>query len=1602
MYVSFYLFVCVCVCVCVFQRHFSLSLALNLSLSHTLPPPSLPPPPPPTAIVKIKQAVTNLYTYIREVGVRENDRFVVRLLDAYCDVLLVHSNPKICLNSLRCLSQMVDVIAVVPDVHFHNVVDKLAERLGDRQQTVRDHALDVILKLMGSADPASVFDRLRSATRARNAHVREHYLICYVGAVETYGPSALSPGALLPDVVRLVSDKHANVREAAIQCIECMYHHVGQPLIDSLRTQFDIPARLIAPIIERCTSMEVVPEAERVPFELSTFAQLAAKRRRSVSRKSTRRSGASYASGSKTPRARGSRSIGSRSGSHTPTSASGSHTPRSTSSTRSGRSRSRRNLRKAKSKPVSRTISKPGSRGGSRPLSPRAPRSGSHTPRSAASRSTSTNNTMSARRTRRQSIAGMADNMQLMLHDDVKAVQLPSDRMERELSRRVDEICNTFNTGTWKQRTQGLRDLASLVMGNAINAPNWMAELKKLKVPLTGQVTELRSSVVKEACALLVYMSERMGDRFAPLADHFVPILLQLTYVTVMIISYSGDAAIKGILQHTQIARAIKQILIGCEQTSNDSLRANCSDYLLVLLEAQPENRFIQKYLMRMAETIASLLVDRSETVRTVARQCYWAFRNVPEGKAIAEAMAAEFSDKTHALVFDEANEYEENMRRRTMARSSSAITDALLAAGVATEDVAPDAAPLRRSQTARPAKSSRNLSRRKQPIKRSESDLLQVPQQSSRFVNRSAKGSKTPRFDSTGGRRGGSPRRKKSSRNLQRQSSSDDLDVTLNWPSERLGSTKSRRELNDMAATAELDKLEEMAELSDVMWPSEQQEARERKSQTMRAAKSSRLLGTHKSAKQRVQKSRRKSMTNDSISSNYSQSSADNSERSSTSTANVRSRLKPLSTKQLDKEVSRSAGTSPPSRVPRSRSRNTLGSAEPIKMSGGYTGVSSSSKRRTAPAGSVRDALARANKKQGQRSDRDVPGLNLSGAQAADYDSDDNDTDSDDMKSRSRSASMMSNVSADSPVNQTLLLPGSHKNAVEVSLSEGRAANPATRARAFARFQNLFRDSAAVADIIVNLPEIVLLLKEAVVDENMKVSQKALATIIDLMDCVKLKLIEQLPTMLPNVFARLTDKRPIIRQLANSVLVKLSHTYGAESLYPPIASVLEIRNARVRGGALEFLHHLLTQTGSSSPSQRVSSPITTGFFSEQANIRHVIHRLAPFTTSLKNIRLRDLAVSTLVLLIERCEASVVYRELLGLPREWVQKVIPPLEKYVPDLRQQLAQHSFDGDSQDFAVIPASPSANGSVRRKHGGNRSEISYMEDMEESMSADPESQQSSAADESSVLNTSGSLHDQLDNAMEEMKSAVEEADALTVDLDVEGLANDLSQSESRPEALRKLITIAKTQPVPLQTHFDVLFIALLECLTDDSTSVKHMGVDGMHHLVNACKADFTAGTYAEMLTIHLLDLYRTSPKNTQLATDKCLADLALCANPGSLYSVLVTTAETEKKADSGEAMFVLHASLRMLSKLLERISRTDLDVALERMCPCLADCMSNPNAMIRKDVVSCFVALYTVMGEDLMPHLDMLTTSQLKLVKIYITRATGSHVAPESSLR
>ena len=205
--------------------------------------------------------------------------------------------------------------------------------------------------------------------------------------------------------------------------------------------------------------------------------------------------------------------------------------------------------------------------------------------------------------------------------DSPKPVNVDS---ERELSNEIDKAATRLDPAReWTDRVAAMVRVEALLLGGAAEWDGFPALLGKLRGPLTAQVADRRSSIVRQAAHLLVVLAAELGGEFEKDAAHYVPELFKCSVITVQIIAESGDLGIRGILHNCQ-ARALVPRL--CEAASKDrsvKLRCQATGWLRLVVREWDDACLGDRGRDCVEGAILSMVKDGNNDVRAGARRIY-------------------------------------------------------------------------------------------------------------------------------------------------------------------------------------------------------------------------------------------------------------------------------------------------------------------------------------------------------------------------------------------------------------------------------------------------------------------------------------------------------------------------------------------------------------------------------------------------------------------------------------------------------------------------------------------------------------------------------------------------------------------------------------------------------------------------------------------------------------------------------------------------------------------------------------------------------------------------------------------------------------------
>ncbi|XXG42694.1 hypothetical protein AAC387_Pa01g2909 [Persea americana] len=198
---------------------------------------------------------------------------------------------------------------------------------------------------------------------------------------------------------------------------------------------------------------------------------------------------------------------------------------------------------------------------------------------------------------------------------------------EKELIREFEKVASTLvPEKDWSVRIAAMQRVEGLVFGGATEYPSFPTLLKQLVNPLSTQLSDRRSSIVKQACHLLSLLSKELLGDFEACAEMFIPVLFKLVVITVLVIAESADNCIKTMLRNCKVARVLPRIADCAKNDRSAVLRARCCEYALLILEYWADAPEIQRSADLYEDFIKCCVADAMSEVRSTARTCYRMF----------------------------------------------------------------------------------------------------------------------------------------------------------------------------------------------------------------------------------------------------------------------------------------------------------------------------------------------------------------------------------------------------------------------------------------------------------------------------------------------------------------------------------------------------------------------------------------------------------------------------------------------------------------------------------------------------------------------------------------------------------------------------------------------------------------------------------------------------------------------------------------------------------------------------------------------------------------------------------------------------------------
>ncbi|XP_037252385.1 CLIP-associating protein 1 isoform X15 [Falco naumanni] len=1143
--------------------------------------------------------------------------------------------------------------------------------------------------------------------------------------------------------------------------------------------------------------------------------------------------------------------------------------------------------------------------------------------------------------------------------EDVPTVQIYSSRDLEESINKIREILSD-DKHDWEQRVSALKKIRSLLLAGAAEYDNFFQHLRLLDGAFKLSAKDLRSQVVREACITLGHLSSVLGNKFDHGAEAIMPTIFNLIPNSAKVMATSGVVAVRLIIRHTHIPRLIPIITSNCTSKSV-AVRRRCFEFLDLLLQ-EWQTHSLERHISVLAETIKKGIHDADSEARIEARKCYWGFHShfSREAEHLYHTLESSYQKALQSHLKNSDSIVSLPQSDRSSSSSQESLNRPLSAKRSPTGSTTSRASTVSTKSVSTPGSLQRS---------RSDVDVNAAASAKSKVTS---SGASTP-FSSAAALPPGSYASLGRIR-TRRQSSGSATSVT-STPADTRGRSRAKVVSQSQPGS--------------------------------RSSSPGKLLG-----------------------------SAYGSLSSGTS------RVQPVpSSSEKRSKIPRSQGCSretSPSRIGLDR----FGLGQPGRMPASVNAMrvlSTSTDLEAAVADALKKPVRRRYEPYGMYSDDDANSDASSACSERSYGSR-NGGIPHYLRQTEDVAEVLNHCASSNWSERKEGLIG-----LQNLLKSQRTLSRVELKRLCEIFTRMFADphsKRVFSMFLETLVDFIIIHKDDLQDWLFVLLTQLLKKMgADLLGSVQAKVQKALDvtrdsfpfdqqfnilmrfivdqTQTPNLkvkvailkyiesLARQMDPSDFVNSSETRLAVSRIITWTTEpkssdvrkaaqivliSLFelntPEFTMLLGALPKTFQDGATKLLHNHLKNSSNTS----VGSPSNT---LGRTPSRHSSSRTSPLTSP-TNCSHGGLSPSMLDYDTENLNSDEIYSSLRGVT-EAIEKFSFRSQEDLNEPIKRDGKKDCDIVSRDGGLAVPTGDVRGSSDIVEGGRMAldnKTSLLNTQPPRTFSGPRAREYNPYPYADTINTydKTALKEAVfDDDMDQLRDVPIDHSDLVADL-LKELSNHNERVEERKGALLELLKITREDNLGVwEEHFKTILLLLLETLGDKDHSIRALALRVLREILRNQPARFK--NYAELTIMKTLEAHKDSHKEVVRAAEEAASTLASSIHPEQCIKVLCPIIQT---ADYPINL----AAIKMQTKVIERISKESLHQLLPDIIPGLLQGYDNTESSVRKASVFCLVAIYSVIGEELKPHLAQLTGSKMKLLNLYIKRAQTTNSNSSSS--
>ncbi|EFC50021.1 CLIP-associated protein [Naegleria gruberi] len=455
--------------------------------------------------------------------------------------------------------------------------------------------------------------------------------------------------------------------------------------------------------------------------------------------------------------------------------------------------------------------------------------------------------------------------------------------------------------------------------------------------------------------------------------------------------------------------------------------------------------------------------------------------------------------------------------------------------------------------------------------------------------------------------------------------------------------------------------------------------------------------------------------------------------------------------------------------------------------------------------------------------------------------------------------------------------------------------------------------------------------------DTYQKVVEKALTSLIKLIDHLPENVEPYLERILSKLFLLLTEEKT--KTLAEHLLTKIGNSYSGDILLPRIFKIVDTFNSRVRVACLEFLMHIVQ-----SSSAYLSYP---GHM--RSSIKKIIALIQQNTS-----KSCDAALTSIMISLYTINSTNFMEQLLSLPSLEQNPIKNLLRERVSDFDQHLTLYC---KLTDFRIS-----------KKSSPTTSTTTVL-------TSKPTLPNRNVENIISLPIRNTDREYQTTDTLDEISSSLTSIAKYKID----------KNPHQVYRCLFEISEIARLKPSTdnvWQISFAKLLFYLFDLFFDDDEIIREKALLSVASLlryqIEHC-IKFTDITFRKIME-KLNDNVPAVQRTAERVAEQFVESIEPIKTLELLKPQIINNSEKEQ---------ILLGGLRLLTKLIKLISPDILLGHVPSILPGVYEAFKHSNVDVRKSVVYLMVDLHFSLGELFEPYLKRLSIEQQKLIQIYIKK-------------